>query len=347
VTFSQPISVSAGVTYVASYHSNGFYAATPNYFATSHTNGALTAPSSAESGGNGLYAYGTSSLFPTASYNATNYWVDVFYQKATQNVAPVAANDGGFSTGTGMPMTIQASALLANDTDADGDAMTITGVSGAVNGSVSFDSQSQTVTFTPTAGYSGPASFTYAIDDGQGGTASAQVSLNVNDQGSEQNLFGADAVPDAVSVNDNSPVNLGMKFQADTAGWITGIRFYKGESNTGPHTGYLWTSTGTLLASATFTNETASGWQAVNLGQQVAIEADTTYVVSYSTNGNYSATENYFSAETANGDLRALSSAVSGGNGLYAYGSSGLFPTSTYNSTNYYVDVAFRPQLAA
>jgi hypothetical protein len=343
VTFSQPITITAGTTYVASYHSNGFYAATPNYFTSDHSSGALTAPS----GANGVYAYGSGSLFPSASYNSTNYWVDVLYQGGSQNTAPVAANDPGYSTATGTPITIQASALLANDSDPDGDAISITGVSGGVNGTATFDSQSNTITFTPTAGYSGAASFSYTIADAAGATASAQVSVAVNNQGGEQNVFAAGSTPTIVSVNDNSPANLGMKFQADTAGWITGIRFYKGDTNTGSHTGYLWTSTGTLLASATFSNETMSGWQSVNLSTQVEIDADTTYVVSYSTNGNYSATAGYFDAETSNGNLQALSSALSGGNGVYAYGSSGLFPTSTYNSTNYYVDVAFKPQLAA
>ncbi|MGR9376228.1 DUF4082 domain-containing protein [Rhizobium leguminosarum] len=347
VSFTQPINVTAGATYVASYHSNGFYSATANYFTTDHTNGALTAPSSAASGGNGLYAYGSGSLFPTASYNASNYWVDVLYQQGgAQNAVPVAANDSGLSTNTGSPITIQASVLLANDTDADGDPLVITGVSGAVNGSVAYDAQAQMVTFTPTAGYSGPASFSYAIADGKGGTASAQVALTINGGqtgGPEQNLFAADATPSIVSVNDNQPVNLGMKFQADTAGWVTGIRFYKGADNTGPHSGYLWTASGTLLGSVSFSNETASGWQTATLTQQVEVAADTTYVVSYSTNGNYSATGNYFSADVTNGDLRALS----GNNGVYAYGSGGLFPSASYNSTNYYVDVAFRPQLAA
>ncbi len=345
VSFTQPINITAGTTYVASYHSNGFYSATANYFTTDYTSGALTAPASTVSGGNGVYAYGTGSLFPTSSYNASNYWVDVLYKQGAQNTAPVAANDSGFTTNTGTPVTIQASALTANDSDADGNTISITGVSGAVNGTVSFDSQAQTVTFTPTAGYSGPASFSYAIADGQGGTASAEVSLAVNNPaaGPEQNLFAANATPSVISVNDNQPVNLGMKFQADTAGWITGIRFYKGADNTGPHNGYLWTASGTLLGSVTFNNETASGWQTAQLTQQVAIQADTTYVVSYSTNGNYSATGNYFGSEVTNGDLKALA----GNNGVYAYGSGGLFPTSSYNSTNYYVDVAFKPQLAA
>ncbi|WP_345774846.1 DUF4082 domain-containing protein [Rhizobium sp. K102] len=347
VSFTQPINVSAGTTYVASYHSNGFYSATANYFTTDYSNGALTAPSSATSGGNGLYAYGTSSLFPTASYNASNYWIDVLYQQGSgQNAVPVAANDSGFSTNTGTPITIQASVLLANDSDGNGDPLVVTGVSGAVNGTVSYDAQAQTVTFTPTAGYSGPASFSYAISDGNGGTASAQVALTVNGSqsaGPEQNLFAADATPTIVNANDNQQINLGMKFQADTAGWITGIRFYKGADNTGPHNGYLWTASGTLLGSVTFSNETASGWQTAQLTQQIAIQADTTYVVSYSSNGNYSATGNYFASDVTNGDLKA----PGGNNGVYAYGSGGLFPTASYNSTNYYVDVAFKPQLAA
>ncbi|MFD1726684.1 DUF4082 domain-containing protein [Rhizobium viscosum] len=345
VSFSQPINITAGTTYVASYHSNGFYSATANYFTTDHTSGALTAPASSVSGGNGVYAYGSGSLFPTSSYNASNYWVDVLYKQGAQNTAPVAANDSGFTTNTGTPLTIQASALTANDSDADGNTISITGVSGAVNGTVSFDAQAQTVTFTPTSGYSGPASFSYAIADGQGGTASAEVSLAVNNPaaGPEQNLFAANATPSVVSVADNQPVNLGMKFQADTAGWITSIRFYKGADNTGPHSGYLWTASGTLLGSVTFNNETASGWQTAQLSQQIAITADTTYVVSYSTNGNYSATGNYFASDVTNGDLKA----PAGNNGVYAYGSGGLFPTSSYNSTNYYVDVGFKPQLAA
>ena len=52
-----------------------------------------------------------------------------------------------------------------------------------------------------------------------------------------------------------------MKFRSDQAGFVKGVRFYKGSGNTGTHVGSLWSVTGTLLASATFTNESASGWQ--------------------------------------------------------------------------------------
>ncbi|PWK76985.1 uncharacterized protein DUF4082 [Aminobacter sp. AP02] len=347
VTFAQPITVAAGTSYVASYHSNGFYAASPNYFTTAHSSGPLTAPASASGSGNGLYAYGSGSIFPTSTYNATNYWVDVLFNPATENMVPVANNDTGFTSPYQTALAIQGSALLANDTDADADPLTITGVSNPLNGTVAFDSQSNVVTFTPSAGYSGVASFSYSVSDGKGGTASAQASLNVTPPDVTQKLFAATDTPTTVRVNDGNPVELGMKFKADVSGWITGISFYKGVDNTGPHEAHLWTSSGTMIANATFTNETASGWQTVDLAQPVAINAGETYVVSYHTNGFYSATSNFFAAEHSSGNLTAPAGGLSGGNGVYAYGASGLFPTSSYNNTNYYVDVAFKPQLAA
>ena len=108
-------------------------------------------------------------------------------------------------------------------------------------------------------------------------------------------------------------MELGVKFTASANGLITGIRFYKGPSNTGPHVADLWSSTGTLLATATFTSETASGWQEVDFSTPVAITAGTTYVASYHTNGNYSASSNYFTNAVTNGELTAPGTA----NGLY------------------------------
>ena len=96
----------------------------------------------------------------------------------------------------------------------------------------------------------------------------------------------------------DSAVELGVKFQSDVAGTITGIRFYKAAANTGTHIGNLWTSSGTLLATVTFTNETASGWQQVLFATPVAIASNTVYVASYhANNGHYSADVNYFSGK--------------------------------------------------
>src|SRR5690349_22134769 len=94
--------------------------------------------------------------------------------------------------------------------------------------------------------------------------------------------------PQTADVGDGSSVELGVRFTPSVGGTITGLRFYKGPLNTGTHVADLWSSTGTLLATATFSGETASGWQQVSFSQPVAVTAGTTYVASYHTNvGEY------------------------------------------------------------
>jgi hypothetical protein len=340
VNFSNPVAIAAGTTYVASYHTNGDYSADPNFFAAAQTNGPLTALASSASGGNGVYAYGSSSLFPTDSFNSTSYGVDVVF-KASAIQPPVASDDSGFIATENTALSIPASALLANDTDPNGLPLSVAGVSNASNGTVGYDPTTQMVTFVPTAGYNGPASFTYSITDGQGGTAPANAALFVNDP-SAATLFSLTSTPSIVTANDNNSIELGFKFEASENGEITGVRFYKGPDNTGPHVADLWSATGTLLATATFTNESASGWQQVNFSNPVAITAGTTYVASYHTNGDYSADPNFFAAAQTSGPLTAPASSTSGGNGVFAYGSSSLFPTDSFNSTSYGVDVVFK-----
>ena len=159
----------------------------------------------------------------------------------------------------------------------------------------------------------------------------------------EISIFNA-AAPTVAADPDTTSVELGVKFRSDLSGSLTGIRFYKSRYNTGTHTGSLWTRGGTRLAQATFTGETASGWQQVRFAQPVSITAGTTYVASYHTNvGRYTGVNNYFAtASASNGPLHALANGVDGGNGVYRYGSSG-FPSSSWKSSNYYVDVLFVP----
>jgi hypothetical protein len=160
---------------------------------------------------------------------------------------------------------------------------------------------------------------------------------------SSVSLFGTSATPTTTDYADNNPYELGVRFTSDVSGTVTGILFYKGTGNTGTHIGHLWTNTGTLLASATFTNETASGWQQVNFSQPVAITANTVYVASYwDPNGNYALNRPYFTSEYNNAPLHALADGTSGANGAYNYDSIAL-PTSDYESSNYWVDIAFTP----
>jgi hypothetical protein len=156
-------------------------------------------------------------------------------------------------------------------------------------------------------------------------------------------IWAATATPANPSINDTSAVELGVKFKSDVAGKITGIRFYKGTGNTGTHIGSLWSSTGTRLAQATFSNETASGWQQVNFTTPVNITAGTTYIASYfAPVGRYAGDSQFFNtAGVDNGVLHALRSSVSGGNGVYRYNATSAFPNSTFQAANYWVDVVF------
>jgi Domain of unknown function (DUF4082)/Bacterial Ig-like domain/Bacterial Ig domain len=155
--------------------------------------------------------------------------------------------------------------------------------------------------------------------------------------------WGSTAAPANPSLNDPSAVELGVKFRTDVDGFITGVRFYKGLGNTGTHIGSLWTSNGQLLANATFTSETATGWQQVSFATPVAVTANTVYVASYfAPNGNYAGDNGYFaSSGVDSGPVHLLRSGVSGGNGVYRYGSTSGFPSQSFQDTNYWVDVVF------
>jgi hypothetical protein len=148
-------------------------------------------------------------------------------------------------------------------------------------------------------------------------------------------------VPATVTDPDGSAVELGVKFQSSVAGTVTGVRFYKGPQNTGTHVGHLWSSSGTKLATVTFTNETATGWQKANFSTPVSIHANTTYIVSYyAPNGHYSDDVNYFNLAVSHAPLTALQNSATAPNGVYAYGS-GTFPNQGWNASNYWVDLVF------
>ncbi|HYH01109.1 MAG TPA: choice-of-anchor D domain-containing protein [Terriglobales bacterium] len=161
-------------------------------------------------------------------------------------------------------------------------------------------------------------------------------------------IWSSSTVPPLVDANDSQAVELGVKFKSDVSGYITGIRYYKSSNNTGTHMGNLWTTTGTRLASATFTNETASGWQQVNFSNPVPITAGTVYIASYHTpSGHYANSQNYFASTGAdNGPLHALQNSVSA-NGVYAYGATSSFPNQTWAASNYWIDVVFTTSVSS
>ncbi|MBE7468978.1 MAG: hypothetical protein DPW09_03260 [Anaerolineae bacterium] len=87
---------------------------------------------------------------------------------------PPTANPDTATTNVNTQVTIS---VLGNDSDPDGDTLTITGVSTPANGAVSINVN--TIIYTPNTGYTGSDSFTYTISDGQGNTATATVTVTV------------------------------------------------------------------------------------------------------------------------------------------------------------------------
>lgn len=130
-------------------------------------------------------------------------------------------------------------------------------------------------------------------------------------------------------------LDVGIKFQSTIAGQITAVRFYKSTGNTGTHLGTVWSASGSNLGSATFTGETASGWQEQALGTPVAIAANTPYVVSYHMQVGHFSYSNGF-GPVSNPPLSASASFYTFGGG-----SSAIFP-STSSGANYFADFVFQ-----
>ena len=154
------------------------------------------------------------------------------------------------------------------------------------------------------------------------------------------------AKPQTLDGGPDRPVELGVKFRSAVGGTVAGIRFYKSIQNSGIHVGNLWTSDGAPLASVTFSNETAFGWQHANFNVPVTITSNTVYVASYHTSsGHYSFDLGYFALNGVDSfPLHALSDATGGGNGVFAYGLTSSFPSETWQAGNYWVDLIFMPE---
>ncbi len=135
------------------------------------------------------------------------------------------------------------------------------------------------------------------------------------------------------SFNDG-PYEMGTKFTVSEVAHVKSIRYYKVPGESGVHTGRLWDASGYQIASVTFTNETASGWQIALLPNTVEIYPENVYVVTVNSNIEYGATPGGLASSITNG---IISSVADGNNGVF--GAPGVFPTSSFNNGNYFRDV--------
>ncbi len=235
-------------------------------------------------------------------------------------------------------------AISGTATDAGGGV--VAGVEVSVDGGQTWHPATGRANWTYTWAPNRLASFTIesrAVDD-SGNLETPSAGITVSTSG-PYSIWSSQTTPGTLDDSDTANLEVGVKFTSDVAANVLGVRFYKGPTNTGTHVGSLWSSTGSLLAQATFTNETTSGWQQILFSSPVAISPNTIYVVSYHTTvGHYSSDDYFFQNQGINnGPLHAPANSVNGPNGVYVVSTSSAFPTNTFDAANYWVDLVYQP----
>jgi hypothetical protein len=360
-TLSTPVAITAGTTYVVSYYTpTGHYSATTGYFSAATDSVPLHAPADAAGAPNGVYGYfGAGGGFPTQAWLSANYWVDVVFSTGSggggggDTTPPTVTSRSPAAGATDVAASTTVTATFSEPVQSGSAAVTLAAGSTAVSGGTTYDPGSQTVTFTPSAALAAATTYTATVSGARDAAGNVMTPTNWTfttasttqpPPGCPCTIWPSTAAPTAGPDSDAVSVELGTRFRSDVAGTVTGVRFYKQTGNTGTHVGRLWTATGTLLGTIAFSSETASGWQQANFATPIPITAGTTYVVSYlAPAGHYAADAGFF----ANGGvdrapLHALGNGVDGPNGVYRYGTGGVFPTSSFQSTNYWVDVVLQ-----
>jgi Ca2+-binding RTX toxin-like protein len=157
--------------------------------AINNVNRTVTYTPDADANGQDIFAYTiTDSSGQTSTAEVTVYVSSV-------NDAPIA-NDDSYSATGGVDFTNLVS-VLDNDSDPDGDILTITAYDATSQSgrSVSMNADG-TFTYSAASGYTGTDSFSYTIDDGNGGQASALVTISVNSPPDDQQA--SSGLPDYV-----------------------------------------------------------------------------------------------------------------------------------------------------
>ena len=281
-----PIAIAAQADYVVtvSTGANGYYvsAVLPGAtFAVIVTNGHLT------TSGVNAGRYGPlGSAAPNPSEG--NYFRDIVFVPDTgpADTTPptVAITAPGSGSTVGGTVTLSATAS---------DNIGVAGVQFQVDGAnvgSEIATAPYSVSWNSGAVTNGPHTVTAIARDGAGNTTPASIGVTVSNGGTSppgQQTLLTTQVPDG-EFRDGGGITyeLGLKLRSDVAGQITALRYWKASLENGPHIGRVWTAAGQLLATVTFTNETAVGWQQQALATPIAIAAQADYVVTVSTGAN-------------------------------------------------------------
>ena len=206
-------------------------------------------------GGNGST---WSSVF-TRQYAANEPSSDVGNEQSASGNTVTVTNPGSQVGATGAAASLQ---ISASDS-ASGQTLTYS-ASGLPAG-LSINSSTGLISGTPTA--TGNSSVTVTATDTTGASGSASFTWSI----CPCSAWGSGATPASSATSNTVPYELGTRFYTTMNGTVTALRFYKEPGMASTQTGDLWDSSGNLLATVTFTNESASGWQQASLSSPVTI----------------------------------------------------------------------------
>ena len=210
MTFANPVAITAGTTYVASYSSNGHYASTGNFFTTEYTNGILSTSGADAS----VYTYGAGNLFPT-SVSTANYWVDVLLDPpvGANEVPTITSNGGGDTAAVSIAEnTTVVTTVTATDPDA-GQTLSYAIVGGADAAKFTINATTGALAFATAPNFEAPtdsgANNVYdvivQVSDGNGGIDTQAIAVTVTNQNEVPTITsngGGDTA--AVSIAENT-----------------------------------------------------------------------------------------------------------------------------------------------
>ena len=328
-----PLSILANTTYTVSVNINTNYAFTNAGLATSIVNGDL---SSVADGANGTY--GTLGTFPNNSFQNSNYFRDIVFAAdavSTNTLAKISGDGQSGAIGTQLTSPLVVQVRNSNNVAVTGAVVSfaVTGGGGTLSTGSAITDANGNASAMLTLGASAGTNSVSASAPNAGSVTFTATGTGV--VVTSQQIFTTQ-VPVLPDANDGVSYELGMKFRSARSGKISAIRYWKASSDAGTHIGRIWDASGTLLASVTFSGETASGWQQQALAAPLSILANTTYTVSVNINTNYAFTNAGLATSIVNGDL---SSVADGANGTY--GTLGTFPNNSFQNSNYFRDIVF------
>jgi methionine-rich copper-binding protein CopC len=276
----------------------------------------------------------------------TNYWVDVLYRHGTNgdHTRPTLEANTPAPDATGVGLDDAVTLRFDEAVDPAASQIRLTDDGGAhLYGTTTASADGKTLTWQPNGRLSPGTRYTaraLAVDRNGNVMASAATwSFTTGPAATcPCSLFSEAIVPDETSGGQGTPVELGVRFGSSTAGAVTSVKFYKTARDTGTHTGSLWTDQGVLLATGTFADETATGWQTLTFATPIPIEANQVYAVSYfSPTGYYAVTPHYFGTRPQVHSAPLWTAPGAYANGRYRVDTG--FPTEHYTGNNYWVDV--------